>query len=319
MRRTVNLVLGLVAGLAGMLGLAEYLHRRDTATTVARLETSSHVAVTDCGPIEYAVVGTGPTVLVLHGALGGYDHGLLLGALLPGFRIIAPSRFGYLRSPLPPDASHEAQADHYAALLDVLGIARVAVVGISAGGPSAIQFALRHPERCIALGLISAISQPPRAPATPMLRLLLQTMLRADLLFWLLMRLDIDRLVAINGLTADEQVLMAAAPERRELMRAISRTAPLRLRRAGLINDLLSKHDLSAWNLGQIRAPTLVVHGDSDPLVQIDNGRHAAAAIPGAKLLVLPSSGHMAIVTRQDIILPMLRSLVSREETTTQR
>ncbi len=310
MSRAANLALGLAAGLAGVAGLAEYLHRRDTAATVARLEAGSRVAETRLGPIEYAVSGEGPAVLVLHGAMGGYDHGLLLGALLPGFRIIAPSRFGYLRSPLPADPSHGAQADRYAALLDVLGVERAAVVGISAGGPSAIQFALRHPERCAALGLISAISQPPRAPAAPALRLLLQTMLRADLLFWLLMTLDIDRLVAINGLTAAEQLV--AAPGQRELMRAISRTAPLRLRRAGLINDLLSEHDMSGWDLGQIRAPTLVAHGDADPLVHTDNGRRSAAAIPGAELLLLPDSGHMAVVTRQEAVLPALRRLLGR-------
>ncbi|HEU4328462.1 MAG TPA: alpha/beta hydrolase [Roseiflexaceae bacterium] len=313
MLRAANLALGVAAGLAGVVGLAEYLHRRDSAATIARLEAGSRVAETRLGPIEYAVSGEGPAVLVLHGAMGGYDHGLLIGVLLPGFRIIAPSRFGYLRSPLPDDPSHEAQADRYAALLDVLGIERAAVVGISAGGPSAIQFALRHPDRCSALGLISAISQPPRAPTTPALRLLLETMLRADLLFWLLMTLDIDRLVAINGLTADEQ-LAASAPAQRELMRAISRTAPLRLRRAGLINDLLSEHDMSGWELGHIRVPTLVAHGDTDPLVHTDNGRHSASAIPGAELLLLPNSGHMAVVTRQEAILPALRRVLGSVE-----
>jgi CubicO group peptidase (beta-lactamase class C family) len=49
-----------------------------------------------------------------------------------GFRIIAPSRIGYLRIPLPQDASPAAQADAYACLLDALNISKVAVVGVSA-------------------------------------------------------------------------------------------------------------------------------------------------------------------------------------------
>ena len=54
---------------------------------------------------------------------GGFDQGLELGDGLvrAGFRLIAPSRFGYLRTPLPADASAEAQADAHASLLDALG------------------------------------------------------------------------------------------------------------------------------------------------------------------------------------------------------
>jgi len=64
-----------------------------------------------------------------------------------GYRLIAPSRFGYLGSSMPP--SHAAmQADAYAQLLDRLGIEKVMVVGISAGAWSSMQFAIRHPERC---------------------------------------------------------------------------------------------------------------------------------------------------------------------------
>ena len=60
---------------------------------------------------------------------------------------ICPSRFGYLRTPIPQNASFEAQADAYAALLDHLHIEKAAIIGLSIGGPSALLFALRHPDR----------------------------------------------------------------------------------------------------------------------------------------------------------------------------
>jgi len=50
-------------------------------------------------------------------------------------RVIAMSRFGYLRTPRPADASPEAQADAHICLLDALGITKAVVMGVSAGGP----------------------------------------------------------------------------------------------------------------------------------------------------------------------------------------
>ena len=70
-------------------------------------------------------------------------------------RWIAPSRYGYLRSTLPSGATFETQADAYARLLDHLGIRQTAVVALSQGGPSALFFALKYPERVQSLVLLS--------------------------------------------------------------------------------------------------------------------------------------------------------------------
>lgn len=102
------------------------------------------------GPIEYARVGQGSPVLVLHGASGGWDQGLACARDLVGhgFQVIAPSRFGYLRTRLPADASAEAEADTWADLLDALHIPRLPVIAVSAGAAPAVQLALRHPPAC---------------------------------------------------------------------------------------------------------------------------------------------------------------------------
>jgi pimeloyl-ACP methyl ester carboxylesterase len=149
------LIIPAIAGVGlGALAYARYRPVRNAAR--ARVSTGSHIAVTSCGPIEYSVAGEGPTVLVVHGAGGGFDQGLDIGDGLvrAGFRVIAPSRFGYLRTPLPGDSSPEAQADAHACLLDTLDIPDVAIMGVSAGGPSALQFALRFPARTRALVLL---------------------------------------------------------------------------------------------------------------------------------------------------------------------
>jgi pimeloyl-ACP methyl ester carboxylesterase len=69
-------------------------------------------------------------------------------------RLIAPSRFGHLRSPFPAEPSGERQADHLACLLDALGVPAAAVTGVSAGGVSVLHFAVRHAHRTTALVLV---------------------------------------------------------------------------------------------------------------------------------------------------------------------
>src|SRR5215204_3835630 len=102
--RTASLVA--LAGIIAALGIATYFYRADIQQARDRVSRGSQMAETPCGPIEYAVVGNGPPVLVVHGAGGGFDQGLDIGAPLveQGFRVIAMSRFGYLRTPLPDDA-----------------------------------------------------------------------------------------------------------------------------------------------------------------------------------------------------------------------
>src|SRR5215475_1208919 len=130
---------------------------RSVAQARARLD--SRVIATTSGPVEYAVTGAGPAVLVIHGCPGGYDQGLVAARLANSedFTFISPSRPGYLRTPLYVGVTPEAQADAYVSLLDSLGISKVAIVGISGGGPSALQFAIRHPERCWGLVTVCAI------------------------------------------------------------------------------------------------------------------------------------------------------------------
>ena len=115
------------------------------------------IVKTRCGDIEYAEFGSGPAVLCLHGAMGGYDQSLTLARTVcaPAFRFLAVSRPGYLGTPLSSGKTAEEQADLCAALLDELKIEHVAAIAVSGGGPCALQFALRHPERCRGLVLVS--------------------------------------------------------------------------------------------------------------------------------------------------------------------
>ena len=105
---------------------------------IGRIAQGSRVIDTSCGPIEVQEAGAGVPLLAVHGSGGGFDQGMAFAAPLAkqGIRVIARSRFGYLRTPMPADATAEAQADAYVCLLDALRIRTAAVMGGSPGPAS---------------------------------------------------------------------------------------------------------------------------------------------------------------------------------------
>ena len=132
-------------------------YRRDINQAFERIRGKSRVIPSPYGDIEYTEGGAGPHVLVSHGSGGGYDQGELIAQafLNNHFHWIAPSRFGYLQSTFHDGGTFDDQAHAYAALLDHLGVERVAVVAVSHGGPSALLFAILYPRRVSSLILIS--------------------------------------------------------------------------------------------------------------------------------------------------------------------
>ncbi len=120
---------------------------------------NSHIVVSSMGPIEYKSIGDGPIIILAHmGGSGSDDIELFREIADAGYRIICPSRPGYLQTPLSENANFEYQADLYAELLKQLNITeKVFIMGVSAGGPSAIEFASKYSAQCNGLILHSAI------------------------------------------------------------------------------------------------------------------------------------------------------------------
>ncbi|MFP4275070.1 MAG: alpha/beta fold hydrolase [Paracoccaceae bacterium] len=159
-RRALLTGLGGIALAAGAWGTGAF--RATMAGAEARIARRSSVVATRAGPLEYAIAGDGPPLMMIHGTGGGFDQGLLFAHCLrdAGFRIVAPSRFGYLRSAFPEDASPAHQADVLVDLLDRLGLQRIAVAGGSAGALTAAEFARRHPRAVFASGPHGAGGEP---------------------------------------------------------------------------------------------------------------------------------------------------------------
>jgi pimeloyl-ACP methyl ester carboxylesterase len=250
---------------------------------------------TACGPLEYAAFGEGAPVLVVHGIFGGYDQGLVIarGNVGEGFRCIAPSRFGYLGTPLPEGASPARQADAFACLLDALGIEKAAIIGTSAGGTSAIQFALRHPDRCSALVLFSS-NAPGETKADLPPERLARVAFRSDFIFWLMTTVFGSSLKSIMGVPEKFKL----TPEYEADIAEVTQTIlPVKPRSAGALFDMfVSNPDINGgYPLEEITAPVLIVSAVDDPLALYRNAQALAAAIPGAQLVTIDSGGHMLL------------------------
>jgi 2-hydroxy-6-oxonona-2,4-dienedioate hydrolase len=175
------------------------------------------------------------------------------------------SRFGYLRTPMPADASAAAQADAHVCLLDALGIKRAAVMGGSAGAPSALQMAFRHPGRVSALVLLVPLAYKPAeqansAPPMPAwVEALMMRALGSDFLFWAALHVARDQVIKLVLATPPELLKTALASEQARINAMLNHILPVSARAQGLVSDTAVGKHLGPSPLATVRAPTLVI------------------------------------------------------------
>ena len=289
-------------------------YKNDVARAKERVSRGAQVVATAAGPIEYADKGAGPAILSIHGAGGGYDQGLTNVADLVGdnFRVIAPSRFGYLGTPIPSDASNASQADAHAALLAELEMDKAVVVGISAGARSAVELAIRHPKRVSTLILIVPGTYAPSSPVavegsrTSALVLWLVNY-GADFAWWATEKIAPSVLIRFIGVSPG---LFASSSdiEQARVMQIVRDINPLSRRFPGINVD--SNPDLPRPSFEQIGVPTLIFSARDDLFNTLPAAEFAAAHIPKAKLVVYENGGHL-LVGRQQEVRAVVRDFVA--------
>lgn len=177
-------------------------------------------------------------------------------------------------------------ADDGAGLLDALGIDRAHVVGASMGGMIAQLMAVNHPDRLLSLTSIFSTTGNPKLP-------------QAD-------KQAIEALTAPIPSMEEEALLEHGLNVRRSIGSPGYPSTPDRLRETVLQSVRRSVYppglprQLAAIiadgdrreRLKQVSVPTLVLHGEDDPLVKVEGGRDTAAHIPGARLVTIPGWGH---------------------------
>ena len=175
-------------------------------------------------------------------------------------------------------------ADDAAGLLDALGIPSAHVVGASMGGMISQTLAIRHRERVRTLTSIMSTTSPLIGGATEEAAATLFAPPATNRDEAIARSLNTYRVIGSPGYPLDEEWLREVAGE------AYDRAYDP----AGVARQLLAIYAAGdrTEQLRQLTVPTLVIHGENDPLVQVAGGHATAEAVPGAELIVIPGMGH---------------------------
>jgi pimeloyl-ACP methyl ester carboxylesterase len=242
------------------------------------------------------VSGEGPPLLLVGGLWGQVPMWDPLLPWLAGFRTIAfdPPGIGDTELPRRPYRIPRLAA-FAAAVLDTVGVSRAHVLGVSLGGAVAQQLARSYPDRVDRLVLVSTSTGLLSLPGRPsaLARLLLPTAYTSS-----------TRLERAAGPMFGGR--LRAQPElvHRWHLRPPAHARAYAYRLAGI----------AGWTslpwLRRLTAPTLVVHGDDDPIVPAANARLLAAALPDARLHLVPG-GHLLLLDSATDVLPHITGFLA--------
>jgi pimeloyl-ACP methyl ester carboxylesterase/DNA-binding CsgD family transcriptional regulator len=256
--------------------------------------------------VAYAVTGDGPALVapawwISHLELDWRDQAFrgLWESVAEGYKFVRYDRLGVGmsdREVRDNDLTLDGDVALLSAVLDELALEKVVLVGGSSGGCAAIAFAARFPERVDRLLLYGAYANGPSI-TTPAVREAIVGTVRSH--WGLGSRLLADIFLGDTKSVEQERLARyqrdAASPET-----------------AALLLELAYRNDVGS-ELGQVRAPTVVVHRRGDRAIPYRLGRELAAGIRGAKLIPLDGNAHFPWAGDSDSVARALRSVLAPE------
>ena len=261
------------------------------------------VMKTATGEIHYKLTGEGPVLFFMHGGPGGIDQGILIDDMVQeGYSILVVSRPGYLRTPFVP-LSYEEQVDQYAELLDKLNIDKVVAMGYSAGGPLALNFANKYPERTHALVMEAGVSTVYEMPDEEYMdsfwvKLFTKNSIQ-DFLSWITViairfafKMTFKSIIKLETLLDKESIkkfadLVSNDKERRMwLKKFMNTTVPMSIRKLGLNHDVELLTSIEKIPVDNINVKSLLVYSKDDNDVKWVHAEYLQTNLKDFELLV---------------------------------
>ena len=232
------------------------------------------------GTVSYVDAGNGPAVLLIHAfPLNNTMWASQVAALSGKFRVLAPNIRGFGQSQPSSAWTMEEMADSLNEFLDKLGVKDSAVVGVSMGGYIALTFWSKFPKRVRQLVLSNSRARADNEP---------------------------EKNARNDMIAAIEQSGAAILPDRmlprllqpnppagvvRNVRKMIESTSP-----AAAVYAVMAMRDRMDFSsmLHRVECPTMVITGENDVIIRMEDSRAVADAISGARLVTIPNSGHLS-------------------------
>lgn len=231
------------------------------------------------GKMSYVDEGQGEVILSVHGIFGGYDQAFdTCREFVSDFRILAPSRFGYLGSDILGKGTPAEQVTAYVELLDRLGIDKVFLLATSAGGSVAIRFALDYPERTKGLILYCSAMPLPTKPEKYAEYAGPPAFMCNDYAMFLINPL----LKPIMGMESSTIYGMLPVSKRKEGV----------VLDAGITNPDMARN-FDSYVIEELKVPTLILHSKDDKLAKYSDVLNAFSRFPNSKLVSFEKGGHL--------------------------
>ena len=273
------IVLVVVALCIGIIGVRFNFVERKAKERFFWYEQKAKSLDTSFGTITYMDEGEGEPILSCHGICGGYDQAYdTLRERTDTYRVVAPSRFGYPGSDVPEEPSVENQVEAFVELLDALEIEKTYLLATSAGGATAIKFAMLHPERTKGLILYCSgypLMEKPKKEATYVGP---PKALCNDFLMWAFSPL----FGPIMGMDRDTIAMIMHFKDKSEGIVIDARVS----------NTVMMNH-WDDYDMSTLTVPVLCFHAKDDKLANYEEAKAWEAHIPDCTFISFETGGHL--------------------------